>query len=668
MSQKPHRPAGGPARSKQGLAQLAALFDDSKKSAEQGNRSPSAPAGKSGRFHPTAPYNFVPFCPYPLRRYESSADLPGHDRLDPNLLSGEIKVTLTAETPIFISNGYKAGDNIPPDFFRGADGQYQIPGSTLRGLIRSNMQILGFGLVRPEEDFANLRMYYRSLANARRSVGGDLSSDYTKLLDIRSERCEDGKNRSNPRNVQAGYLCCKGNEYFIQPVSAPLMIRRKSPVAAAYRDTWARIVPVWYKANGSRVTALSEQELPDGQKGDLLCVGRMNKQNTLYLFRYEKAGEPISLSAEEVLYYKEDFELRQNQLVGTNISKADPDHWALPKDGQSKPVFYINRGSNGPAGVTQAGGEAHHNAVSFGVSRYLRVLYGGSLEDGLPAGQKERKETSCRFLDYPSAVMGCSHIQEGQAGYRSRISVGALTARGNPKPGAPVSLMLAEPKPTFFAGYVTPKRDANQPGPGTAQHYNSPDFKLRGVKQYWFKPAQTLPAESIKKNVASTLRPLPEGTAFTGTVRYRNLHPDELGLLLWCLQPGADCRQNLGMGKPYGYGRVRIAIQLCETDCAALYRSFAPAPPAAAPEARLQELIKTYQTQAEEMLAWQYPETQKKKQPLNKLPHIRDFLDMKRCIHTKDNADTVRYMELKDFQNLPEPLETAHQHLMHLSK
>ena len=68
MSQKPHRPTGGPARSKQGLAQLAALFDDSKKSAEQGKRSPSAPAGNSGRFHPTAPYNFVPFCPYPLRR------------------------------------------------------------------------------------------------------------------------------------------------------------------------------------------------------------------------------------------------------------------------------------------------------------------------------------------------------------------------------------------------------------------------------------------------------------------------------------------------------------------------------------------------------------------------------------------------------------------------
>lgn len=660
MSKKSIDRSGGKVPPRRGLAALAASFGLEEKPAGARER----PSPKAD--HPTAPYNFVPFCPYPLRRYESAADLPGHDRLDPGLLSGEIRVTLTAETPIFVSNGGGKNDSSPCDFFRGADGSYQIPGSTLRGLIRSNMQTLGFGLIRPGEDFTNLRMYYRALANGVKSVGADLSGDYKKLLDIRSETCDDGKNRSNPRNVKAGYLYCEGTQYYIRPVPMPLMIRRTSPIAAAYREQWAQILPVWYKAAGSRVTALSDRQLPGSRQGDLLCVGNMRKQNTLYLFRHEEEGAPIQLSAEEILYYKEDFELRRNQLGGTGARKADPDHWALPRDGQCKPVFYIDHGSAGPAGVTQAGGEAHHNAISFGESRYLRILYGGALEDGLPEAQKENREQDSRFLDYPSALFGYTSARKEESGYRSRVSVGALTALGSPEPLDEVRLILAEPKPTFFAGYVTPKREGNQPGPGIAQHYNSADFKLRGIKQYWLKPVQPPPDGPIKDKVATTLRPLPAGTVFAGTLRYRNLHPDELGLLLWCLQLEPDCRQNLGMGKAYGYGRVRIAVQLYETDWANLYRSFVPSPITAAPDARTRELVETYKQKAGRLLALQYPKW--KPRPLEKMPHILAFLDMKRCIHTEAEADTVRYMDLKQFQNLSEPLETAHQHLLRLKK
>ncbi|OUQ24008.1 hypothetical protein B5E80_08270 [Flavonifractor sp. An135] len=99
-----------------------------------------------------APYNFVPFSEKLLIRYETPGELPRHDRIDPALHSGEIQVELKAETPVFVSDGQP-----DPHFFRGPDGTYQIPGSTVRGLVRENMQILGFVLVRPGRTWTTCR-------------------------------------------------------------------------------------------------------------------------------------------------------------------------------------------------------------------------------------------------------------------------------------------------------------------------------------------------------------------------------------------------------------------------------------------------------------------------------------------------------------------------------
>ena len=114
----------------------------------------------SGNNNVRAPYNFVPFhtkgasgadgtaqgqrVERVLVRYDSLEALPRHDRIDPKLLTGEIQVTMTAETPVFVSDGNKEN----PHFFRGPNGEFMLPGSTIRGMVRQNMQILGFGPAR----------------------------------------------------------------------------------------------------------------------------------------------------------------------------------------------------------------------------------------------------------------------------------------------------------------------------------------------------------------------------------------------------------------------------------------------------------------------------------------------------------------------------------------
>lgn len=54
------------------------------------------------------------------------------------------------------------------------------------------------------------------------------------------------------------------------------------------------------------------------------------------------------------------------------------------------------------------------------------------------------------------------------------------------------------------------------------------------------------------------LHPLKEGTSFKGRIKFKNLAKDELGLVLWALELEKDCYQSIGMGKPYGLGRIKV--------------------------------------------------------------------------------------------------------------
>ena len=44
-------------------------------------------------------------------------------------------------------------------------------------------------------------------------------------------------------------------------------------------------------------------------------------------------------------------------------------------------------------------------------------------------------------------------------------------------------MILGEPKPSYYPGYVVPKGEEVP----VAKHYSEEDFKLRGYKQYWLK-------------------------------------------------------------------------------------------------------------------------------------------------------------------------------------
>ena len=567
-----------------------------------------------------APYNFVPFSNKILTPYPDESALPPHDAILPEGLTGEIRVTVTAKTPVFVSDGRE-------HFHRTPAGEFAIPGSTFKGLLRETMQILGFGLLRPGEDLEDYQIYFREISSARDAVGNNVKQHYRAALDVQTRRSpESGKSYSVPANVRSGWLYREGGIYRIYPTREPyLRVSRKSGDVQPFGSGDARTVPVGYLAGDGRVKKLvpADQAGPGMRRGALLYTGRPvgKVKNHLYLF-----PEPDR----DLLSFQEDYEGRKNALKGLR-DRSDPrseaewlSFWQLPAEGQGKPVFYVH----------------HDGHLYFGMSQFLRIGYPHSMAEGLPKHHLDLLAGERVPLDYPHAVFG---FAEKDSAYRSRVSVGDLTAAPGTKEGAPVKMILGNPKPSYYPGYVREGKD-----------YTEDDFQLRGYKQYWRKGVQAAAADPGKDRVASTLRPLPAGTVFRGAVRFQNLTAEELGLLLWCLRLEPGCCHTLGMGKPYGYGRVELTVDALRLlDYGKLYGPDLAADPWTDATAKVGDYISRYDRHAAEALYWKKP---KKRPSVAVMPEIRDFFFMKRSLRPAEEAG---YMELGEYQNVRKPLPAA---------
>lgn len=624
-----------------------------------------------------APYNFVPLPENKiLTALEQEETLPGHDKMDPQRKTGEIKITLTACTPVFVSDGNKND----PHFFRTAGKQYAIPGSTVRGIARENMQILSLSPLHLKDDFMDFQIYFRQFAGRKDDVTGDLKEYYKTQLKIRPI---DGQPYTSMAvNVKSGWIRREKGDYYVSPTREPyLRVSRQHPdvkqfeisfpelsdekerSAAETRANNARVVEVLYTDDGQgnvkqifKPSDPAARELePRKKQGALLytgkTVGKVAK-NCIYLFpEPDDAAKAERMSDEDVLSYREDFENRRNNLN----AYYDPSFWELPREGQRKPVFYLKTDGHLYCGMTQ----------------FLRIGYKYPLSGGLPDYEVNVED----IVDYPRAILGFVSQKES---WRSRVSFSDCLEATGRQEMEPIQMILAQPKPSWYPGYVVP--DGNR-----AVHYNQEGkimahagdeaakagFRLRGFKQYWLKEPVATSVASDKKKVGTTIRPMPVGTQFTGTVRYHDLTPAELGLLLWSLRLGLEglqegksepCYQTIGMGKPYGYGRMQLTIDsLTEYTPDSLYGGDLLAPESQQLEdeacaEKVNAYIQAYDAEATAKLAGEPSGQGKKKkrtQPLHERASIQDFLWIRSQIQ---NGSEYNYMALDDYRAMNSPL------------
>jgi CRISPR-associated protein (TIGR03986 family) len=333
---------------------------------------------------------------------------------------------------------------------------------------------------------------------------------------------------------------------------------------------------------------LAVRSLRQGEKRDgvLVCTGNMaesssatggrvttNRRNFVIVYEADERATLLQIDPQAV----EDY--RDGLTPFLKEPPFDPEYGCLV---HGRPVFYIKP----PQG---------ENVIYFGHAPFFRIA--ATLTDAgkkravtprdmIPEAVRDRPD----HYDMAEALFG--YIDKGdserhaqgdkQRAYASRISVSDAVVEGTQSDfyeAEFVPKVLGGPKPTTFQHYLEQPREAYSDKSKLHHYATTPRPKLRGHKRYWLQRITGI--ESVREPDASKhddtqhtrMKPVKAGITFKFTVRFENLSDAELGALAWALYLpcSAEHRHQLGMGKPYGMGMVKLTPTLRLIDRQARY-------------------------------------------------------------------------------------------------
>lgn len=565
------------------------------------------------------PYNFVGL-PEQILTAET---LPDRRYFNLDRKTGVIHCTLTTLSPLYI------GGNTKGEFFHhGNPNQPVIPGSSLRGMIRSIVQVITWSKMQP---ITNKQIFLRDINNRedymdffgdniragflRKQPGGyELEPcDYYKvshtlLLDtipsidnaLKAEVAT-WRDRGQPLNndlVNKIMQWRTGTDglpkFFEKKLNKWLQDKVKEKFfAGKLQPDWTyQNRPVWIqsdpKFNAPAFSLTRPQDATNWTEGILVLTGWMDEKKHEYVFVKSQDTEPITDPhiTEIVQDLESDDQISDWQK--TAFDKDKPTENARRKKGtvrDGEPVFYILKDEK----------------VHFiGRARFFRLPYGKSPYKLLPAAHRDSAH-----IDMTEAIFGfVEKDKEGKSpkSYAVKGRVSFSDAEHQAQDDIPLwlhdeafpPLFLAAPKPASYSTYLQqpenlPAHGAVHENVATLKKYSDDDAQLRGQKFYWHhvkeQGNQVVPLDyddlklGTGRDFDQRVKPLAVGNKFTFTVRFDNLTERELGALLWALTlPGTEhmsSAHKLGMGKAIGMGSAQIEVTKLELlDLQTRYESF----------------------------------------------------------------------------------------------
>lgn len=549
-----------------------------------------------------APYNFVPLPDRPFTAADGQSILnPDQGVYDAEKrLTGWIDVQLETHAPLYVRgpltpDDHKTkehqeadpNDRTPhlkklrnkPDFFHTGDPNAPvIPGSSLRGMIRTICEILGHGKFSPVPDRP---LVYRAV--------GDMSShgeEYRKLLMDE----EPGKKNWFTPKYRGGFIRRRSDGWWIQPAS-------QTPDGATFARIMHKQIPerrMMERVPGTRnayfLHVVVGPNKPQEVRGGFVHITRpmvtrvsLTPEPGLMMPAVLAESGPIPKKASEAVVFQPDFDAEPDDtwiripdgsgggpdVVTEYLDQVTTAQERLlgGRDGvlrDCQPVFYL---------VDRAG-----NLFFSGHTQMFRLPYRRSPKGFLPAPFTDEGR-----IDLAESMFGKVRGEIG--GQAGRVFVG--DARLEPNQGDPwlpggevIPKILSTPKPTTFQHYLTQPRPDVPDGKGIETYNSSPDTTtLRGYKLYWHKGnPRRVDIEERRENLKDPdketqhtyIKPVRPDLKFKFRVRFENLLPQELGLLWWALALPAEGNKEychkLGMGKPYGLGAVRLRPSITLVD------------------------------------------------------------------------------------------------------
>lgn len=504
----------------------------------------------------SAPYNFVPLNKEVF--FPPWADFVSHDIPFKEGLSGKIELEITAESPIFIRKPYEKGD----DFYTNTNGekvskefcfkkimskdgtskkQYFIPGSSLRNMLRSIVEIISFGKLKPE-DFMNTRFGVRDFYN----------KDVYTLID-------------DTENIKIGYLKKLEDTYYIYDKGKPKKIKQdsinynnegrsftlkslfdKNSSNNTAKDFKNNNVILKSKAKTAKFKYDTTKLYLEPNKGGYVFTG----QPTFNNFQTAKSNEfIIDFFQEKDEHYKiepiqyEDFKFVYGDYKGSKEMSVDWKMWKEKLEmGQPIPIFFREKD-----GVIK----------DFGLSFLYKMLYQERIEKAISNIQPRYNSNKYDMVDLLFGSVNQSKLK-GRVHINHAFSNDAEVYKD-------YKIVLSNPKASYYPFYI--EQNLEDKGDiykieGAYKTFNNSEARIKGRKQY---PLHKLNIENNiatrkQERVATSIKPLKEKTKFTTNLSFHNLLPAEVGALLSALtfHKNDNCRHNIGAGKPFGLGQIKI--------------------------------------------------------------------------------------------------------------
>lgn len=112
------------------------LNDQNKEKTENHQKNYGTQQKTQSRIPARAPYNFIPLNECVVK----AQDIPEFNKYHKDRFSGYIDLVITTKTPIYIRRDIEESE-----FFSIKNGLPIIPGSSLRGMVRTLVEIVSFG-------------------------------------------------------------------------------------------------------------------------------------------------------------------------------------------------------------------------------------------------------------------------------------------------------------------------------------------------------------------------------------------------------------------------------------------------------------------------------------------------------------------------------------------
>jgi len=473
-------------------------------------------------------------------------------------LSGQIVLKLEAKSPIYVRNeGRRKKENNEADQpaesadFIQHEGRYFLPGSSIRGMLRTLVEIMTFGQL---DQFNDRRFGYRDFIP---------DSDYNRNF---------LKNYSE--NQGFGWLYWRNHKLVIQDQpdedipdeeeeqdlatdELSIVSKLQEKLRAGAEDVELKFAYTKYQKlhpNGRYpFEDLSEKnplvEVDFDATYCMILVGQKNEtdfDNSVYRKRSFDPNKPEYINVGSKVF--ENFKIAMGDALATE--NGDWTYWKrFLNQGRPIPVFFRQD-------------EKSDKVNSFGLCKTYRLAYQYGIEEIIRARQARQQH-----LDFAKCLFG--HTEEkgqGSTFLKGRVHIAHAWAEGEPQPMQEVTGILGGPKASFFPYYLEQKVRPNGNVNGAYNTWNTApgEANIAGRKRYPIHAGSNVqaPGQSGNDDVSTSFCPLGKETTFCTTLNFHNLLPVELGALLSALSfhGQENCYHNIGMGKALGYGKVAVTI------------------------------------------------------------------------------------------------------------